>query len=56
MRRENVSAQQELAELIKANISGPVKQELIETAQRRLVERMFAVGAISVANADKLSV
>jgi len=46
----------ELAELIKANVSGPVKKNLIADAQRRLLKRLKANGVISDKEEDSLLV
>lgn len=54
MNRIKLRSHLEFAELIRANISGPVKQQLISQAQRRLVDRLVATGAITVADADDL--
>jgi hypothetical protein len=41
MENENHNSYTELASLVSANISGPVKYELIKRAQERLVEGLM---------------
>lgn len=44
----------ELAELIRANVSGPVKEQMIIKAQQRLVEKLKQRGVLSLDEANAL--
>lgn len=46
----------QLAELIRANISGPVKRDLIEKAQRKLVKRLENAALVTSSEANELLV
>jgi hypothetical protein len=54
MTRKQLDSYVEFAELVRANISGPLKHSLIQKAQARLVERLRSSGAISSEEADDL--
>lgn len=46
----------ELAELVRANVAGPVKQAMVAKAQKRLVSKLRQNGVLSVDEAEALSV
>jgi len=45
----------ELAELARANISGPIQREVIAAAQKRLLTKLRRNGALSPTEAEALS-
>lgn len=44
----------ELAELVKANVSGPVGRKMVSDAQKRLVNKMEQNGVVTEDEADVL--
>jgi hypothetical protein len=46
----------ELAELVQANVSGPMKKKRVASAQRRLIEKLEKNGTLSSEEADALCV
>jgi len=55
MERKDCGLAIELAELAKANISGPIQREVIADAQKRLVMKLRQNGSLSPAEAESLS-
>lgn len=54
MTRKSASSYIEFAELIRANITGPIKYELIRKAQARLLSRLKDVGVLDCDEADEI--
>lgn len=46
----------ELAELVHANVSGPMEKKLVADAQKKLVKKLEEHGALSSEEADGLNV
>jgi hypothetical protein len=46
----------ELAELVRSDVSGPLKRKMVAKAQKRLVKQLERNGVLSVEEADALSV
>ena len=55
MTRQDCDLYIELAELVRANVSGPVKHRMVANAQKRLVQRMRRNGTLSDDEAESLS-
>ena len=55
MTRQDCDLYIELAELVRANVSGPVKHRMVAKAQKRLVQRMRRNGTLSDDEAEALS-
>lgn len=55
MTRKNSDLYLELAELVRANVSGPVRQKIVASAQKRLVQKLEDNGVLSKEEADGLS-
>ena len=55
MTRQDCDLYIELAELVRANVSGPVKHRMVARAQKRLVQRMKRNGTLSNDEAEALS-
>ena len=56
MNRQDCDLYIELAELVRANVSGPVKRTMVAKAQKRLVNKLLKNGELSIEEADALSV
>lgn len=56
MTRKDCDLYVELAELVRANVSGPMKHKMVADAQRKLVEKLQRNGVVSDKEADALSV
>lgn len=54
MTDKNHNSYLELASLVSANISGPVKCELIQKAQERLVRELVNAGVVDQTQGDEL--
>lgn len=46
----------ELAELVRSNVSGPLKRRMIARAQKRLIHKLRHNGALTVDEAEALSI
>ncbi len=56
MTREDCDLYVELAELVRSNVSGPMKKKMVADAQRKLIEKMQRNGVVSDEEADALSI
>lgn len=54
MTRKDCDLYIQLAQLVRANVSGPVKREMISKAQNRLINNLRKRGALDADEADAL--
>lgn len=54
MMKNNCELYIELAELVKADVAGPVRQQMIAKAQKSLLTKLNKSGLVSVSEVDAL--